>query len=402
MKREKRLLVLLLVVLGIINISLFRKGHPNASDHAAYLIQTKSIVEGSVEKYSEMANFRKNNSIVIISPALYPWGFPLLLSPIYAIWGMNLFAHKTFIYIFFLVSCYFIYLLFKNKLNTKYIFSIIILICFNPYFFFFKDWIVSDIPHMMFALMSMYLIDRFVIQKKFIVNIYISYLILGLVLFWTYYIRKQGLVLIPYLLTIQIIEYLREDVKIKMNIKKVFQESIPLVTFFIINLFSAYILFAVGRSDYSNAFEIEIIKHNIIPNIIYYLTLPVGEFNVSFDYILPLYVVVVIDIVYILFVIIIFYGMLIRGKRDYLFAIFIVYNIVLLIIFPYKGGLRFLFPIIPFCLYFFYLGLLNIHQVFFIRKLLTIDKSFTLVRKINVLMVKSIKNEERYNYGQYK
>ena len=94
MKREKRLLVLLLVVLGIINISLFRKGHPNASDHAAYLIQTKSIVEGSVEKYSEMANFRKNNSIVIISPALYPWGFPLLLSPIYAICGMNLYSQS--------------------------------------------------------------------------------------------------------------------------------------------------------------------------------------------------------------------------------------------------------------------------------------------------------------------
>jgi hypothetical protein len=98
-------IILLAIILSVflINAISFREGHNWGGDFPQYIAQAKSLNDGTIDKLLENSTFRYEKSdSALLSPKLYPWGFPILLAPIYHFFGFNIFAMKFFVNLFFL------------------------------------------------------------------------------------------------------------------------------------------------------------------------------------------------------------------------------------------------------------------------------------------------------------
>jgi len=135
----------IILIIGFFYIFTIREGHNWGDDFAMYIRHAKNIAEGT--------NYRIGD--YIYPPAnvyrrSYPPVFPLLLSPIYKFFGLNLKAMKAEIIFFFLSFLFAFFLIFKNDLPFKYLAAVVCIIGFNPYFWDVKDNIMSDIPFILF------------------------------------------------------------------------------------------------------------------------------------------------------------------------------------------------------------------------------------------------------------
>ena len=69
-------------------------GHSWGGDFSAYIMQAKSINQFSSNEFIKKNRITIEQSSTRIGPVAYPWGFPIMLAPIYATFGLHLFALK--------------------------------------------------------------------------------------------------------------------------------------------------------------------------------------------------------------------------------------------------------------------------------------------------------------------
>ena len=93
-------------------------------------------------------------------PPAYPPMFPILLAPIYRWFGLNLTAMKIELIALFLASLALIYLAFRRLVAPAYAVAIMALVGLSPYFWEFKDNILSDIPFLLFTYLTLFFISR--------------------------------------------------------------------------------------------------------------------------------------------------------------------------------------------------------------------------------------------------
>src|SRR5262245_11148296 len=117
-----------------------REGHMWGDDFSLYILHAKNIAEGS--NYQE-TGYIYNPSYPMIGPKTYPPIFPLMLAPVYKFFGMNLTAMKVIVILTFILTLPIIFLLFRNDLPGPYLVALIAVFGFNPYFWDFKENIVS-------------------------------------------------------------------------------------------------------------------------------------------------------------------------------------------------------------------------------------------------------------------
>src|SRR4030067_807201 len=120
-KGEQIGVILLILAIGLFYFMTIRDGHDWGGDFAMYIHHAKNIVEG--EKYSDTGYvYNPDNPI---SPRTYPPIFPILLTPVYKLYGLDLNLMKAEVIIFSLSWLYLIFLLFKDDLPYKYIMALI-------------------------------------------------------------------------------------------------------------------------------------------------------------------------------------------------------------------------------------------------------------------------------------
>lgn len=341
-KRKAYLFLFTIIgVTAVIYLTSFRPGHNWGGDFSQYIAQAKSIAEG----YEFPGKF-----IGTYGTFIYPWGFPLLLSPIYSIFGLNIFAMKIYVSLFFLLSLPVIFLIFKEKLGYIQTLLLVSIFALNPYFFYFKDSVLSDIPFFFFSLFSIFLIQQIVIERKMWVNKFASYLLIGFFVFFSYLIRSQGILLIPTLLLCQYISNrssLKQGLISYLRANKL--EFIPYITFIIFVLLINN-LFSNGGNAYLKHLFSGLTLTSITRNINYYSVLISTFFGylpipkVFFGITIPFTVL----------------GIIKNIKRDYLYLMYTFFTFLLLVLWPFQQGLRFIFPILPFYIYFFFVGLSKI------------------------------------------
>lgn len=338
---ERKLYIILFIIIaltGTIYLISFRPGHNWGGDFSEYIAQAKSISEG----YDFPAKF-----VGTYGSFRYPWGFPLLLSPIYSLFGLNIFAMKVYVSLFFLLSLPVIFLLFKRKLTSIQALLVVTIFALNPYFFSFKDNVLSDIPFFFFSLLSIFLIQEIIINKKIWVNSFVSYLLIGFVIFCSYLIRSQGILLIPTLLGCQ---YISNRNLFKRNLIRYIRsnkaELIPYIVFIILGVVINN-TFPRGGSGYYEQLLQNLTITSVIRNI-YYYTVLISDFfgtasisKVLFGITIPFVTV----------------GIIKNAKEDYLYLIYVFFTLLLIILWPYHSGLRFIFSTLPFYMYFFFVGL---------------------------------------------
>ncbi len=91
----RRMLLIIIITLSLgIGASTLTRGHQWGDDFAWYIVQAKSILDGSTNEFMQQSAFTNGESTTHLGPLAYPWGYPLILAPVYATKGISPLALK--------------------------------------------------------------------------------------------------------------------------------------------------------------------------------------------------------------------------------------------------------------------------------------------------------------------
>ncbi len=182
----------MILFIGIFYLTTIRQGHNWGDDFSMYIKHAINICEG--KPYQETGYIYIPSRL---SPKSYPPIFPLLLAPIYKVFGLNLTAMKVELIIIFLISLLIIFLNFYQYLGYYYSAIMLLIISFSPYFWDFKDNILSDLPFLLFTYLILYKTNKlYSIKSRFPSHLYYG-IFLGILIYIAYGIRTIGIVFIP-------------------------------------------------------------------------------------------------------------------------------------------------------------------------------------------------------------
>jgi hypothetical protein len=331
------LLAIILVSL-LIGASTLTRGHQWGDDFAWYIVQARSILNGSLDEFMEQSAFTNQQSTTHLGPLAYPWGYPLLLTPVYAIKGISPLALKLpglFFFAGFLVC---LYLLMKTRLTQTESLLVTSLFAFNPLLLQFLDQILSDIPFLFFSTLALLLMTRDGKRNT------LRYVAIGAAIFFTTFLRVTGVLLLGCFLIVEFFRLLQfhKDRRVASEIiKGSFIVCFVFILLWVVNL----VLFPSGGESYFSQYAqlIETAK-GFIPAYFNVFSLFFGETQ-SWKYL------------YYCLLVFFLAGAWYRRKQEPIFLLFFVFWIVVHITYPYWQGPRYVFPLLPIFLYFIFQGM---------------------------------------------
>ena len=341
--RKYLILFAILLLSAFLGASMLRSGHNWAySDFASYVMQAQSILTGTTSDFIEHNSVTIYQSDVEIGPIAYPWGYPLLLVPVLAIAGFSTLGMKLLNVIFYLGFLLTLFALLYRRLSFSENMAILSLFAVSPIFLSFENYILSDISFLFFSTFSILLIDSF---SDYFGKISSKRVFIGVVIFIAFTIRTNGLLI---LLTLAIYDFLQLYLnrgKLKLVKEWILSFTIPYLIF--AGLWGGLsLLLPDGQSSHLSHYDYQTFS-GVIDNLRYY-------FNLGVEFFDPLPYA---EIIYSLFVIFFFIGLFTKLRNNLLFATYLFLTYILYISWPDRQGIRFLFPILPFFIYFAWLGI---------------------------------------------
>lgn len=142
------------VLIGVFHLVTLREGHDWGDDFSMYIHHAENLADGL--PYAE-TGYIYNPHNPSVGPRMYPPGFPLLLAPIVKVFGRDLRPMKALVVAFFVGSLIVLFGLFRAVLPPAYAATLVVVTGLNPFFWEFKDHVLSDVPFLFFSLLSLYL-----------------------------------------------------------------------------------------------------------------------------------------------------------------------------------------------------------------------------------------------------
>jgi hypothetical protein len=344
---RKEFLILSSVVLlsAALAFAMLTTGHDWGDDFAAYLTQAISILHGTMRQAVMMNAFTMRESSRAYGPIATPWGYPALLAPVYLACGglnilclklVNIPAFAAFLVVFFRFV--------RRRLSLVDSAIVLSVLSFNPELLRFQDNILSDITFLLLSTVSILFIETTIVSDHPEGTGWRN-VALGAVLFLAFFVRTSGLLLVPTLLVTQTIHYrglhsIRSDWTRVVSIA-----AIPYLVFGVLTL-ALLVIFQGGEASFLALYR-SMTRHDVINNVWTYLILP-GEFfaSVPFGNILPWALFPFLAA-----------GIAVSYRQDFTALIYCGLTLLLLITWPSQDGLRYLFPLLPFLVYFTYRGM---------------------------------------------
>ena len=341
----------------LMNLVSFRTGHEWGDDFALYIAQAQSIVHHTIPALQRHQEFLRNESTVKLGPVFYPWGFPLLLAPVCALMGLNFFALKLYVFCFFLLAIAAVYVLFRFRIDRSLLLQLLVAFLLAPVFFTFKENVLSDIPYLFFSLVCIYGIRRFIVERRPWRGWGIDGALLGTMLFLASFVRAQGFVFVAVMFACQLVEWRRsKDVP---GLHFLSAQALPYIVALACGLISKAVF---PSSSYEGLLESPSLASTLRENIVYYFWLPSDLlYQPAIAKVFPLLRFVPKSL-YALSLPAALIGMKKEFRTDYLFILVIVGTIIPLLPLPFQNGVRYIFPALPFYLYFVLVGLARIQQ----------------------------------------
>lgn len=187
---------MVILIIGGFYLLTIRRGHFWGDDYSVYIQNAKNIVDGvdyNTTGYLYLAPY--------IGPGSYPPIFPLLLAPVYWLFGINLTAMKVEIVVVFLFSLLLLLQLLKEYLSIKEQIILLAMVGFNPVFWEIKDRIQSEPLFLVTINLSIYFVCRY--YKSVGISEWgkLAYILgTGVSFYLAYGTRSVGLLLLPCLL----------------------------------------------------------------------------------------------------------------------------------------------------------------------------------------------------------
>ncbi len=149
-------------VIGVFYVATIRDGHTWGDDWSMYVAHARNIATGA--PYAE-TGYIYNPHNPEVGPRVYPPGFPVALAPIVKLFGMELRPMKILVVAFFIGSLLLIPPLVRDVLPSPHAEALALVVGLNPFFWDFKDQILSDVPFLFFALLSLLLFRQTVAEE---------------------------------------------------------------------------------------------------------------------------------------------------------------------------------------------------------------------------------------------
>ncbi len=358
-------LVVILVITSVLIWCRLTNYHNWGGDFAAYIMQAQSIVRGTPTEFVTANRFTMEESTRRIGPVAYPWGFPVLLAPFYAVFELNMVGLKSIniiCYLLFLVTLWFGFRRFQSALWKT---AFVCLFALNPYLLLFMDNVLSDIPYLFLSTLSVILIGNVVVERRQVISKIGDPLLLGTLIALSFFVRTNGILLLVSLGVTQFIAVMqdatsqpRENTESRLPPPSSILSRIYRTVYTDFRtLFLPYIcfggcvlvwqsVFPGGDSFYASKFSgmtLDLIQRNIH----YHIELPVKfllgvpHAELVFGVSIPLVVA----------------GVRRRFGTDYHIVVFGVLNCLLFVFWQEGQGLRYLFPLLPFYMSFMLAGI---------------------------------------------
>jgi len=335
--RNALLSVIILISL-IIGASTLTRGHQWGDDFAWYIVQAKSILSGTTDEFMEQSAFTNQQSTTHVGPTAYPWGYPLILAPVYAVKGISPLALKLPALVFFAGFLICLYLLMRERLTQIESLLIVALFAFNPMLLQFLDQILSDIPFLFFSTLSLLLMTREGNRSI------LRYILLGAAIFFTTFIRVTGILLLGCFLIVEFFRVLANR-KARGTVLEIIKGSTIVCIVFILLWIANLLLFPSGGESYLSQYaELMQTAKAFIP----------AYFNI-FSYFFG--ATQVWKYLYYLVFLFFLLGAWNRWKLEPAFILFFVLWILVHISYPYWQGPRYIFPLLPIFIYFAFQGM---------------------------------------------
>ena len=178
---------------AIIAIVSLNDGHSWGGDFSLYIEHAINI---AIDRPYTETGYIPNQLYQFLSPAFYPPATPLVLAPVYAIFGLDLVAMKAILVLFFCAAMLIIFLYYRRHVGPIEAALIVIVTGLNPYLWYFKDSINSEYLFLFFVFLSLLLLD---VRER--VTALSNRLLVagaaGITVFLAYATREIGIVLIP-------------------------------------------------------------------------------------------------------------------------------------------------------------------------------------------------------------
>ena len=346
--------MLIVLVSGAISFCLLTRGHIWLDDFAAYLMQAKSIASGTMAEFVRRNAFTVHTSSYPPGPVAYPWGFPLLLTPVYALFGLNTLAFKLVNTLFYALFLLVFFALARTRLKDGEALLLTATLGVNPALLMAHDYIISDIPFLFFCTLSIFLAEKSSPQRtrrdtteelssfSFVLlrvlrgkkSLWLG-LAIGAAIFAASFIRTNGVVL---LIVPALVWLLRRETRGLHTLT-------PYLTFALLYV-TQLLIFPNGQDSYLSHFSM-FSPQGLWDNFVYYLWLPAGLFRE-----IPLG-----EMLYPILMIFVLVSMVKHGKRDLPLHAYSLGTVALYILWPERQGLRFIYPILPLMLIFAFDGM---------------------------------------------
>jgi hypothetical protein len=323
----KHLWLAILTAAFAIHLTGFREGHEWGADYAWNWAQAKALVQGTVSEVANVGAFRLHNMPdLIVGPAVYPWGYPAILAAGHALWGDNLTLMKLYMLAFYAGGWTFFYLFIKDRSGPVMGALLMAIVAFGPAFFAEKDHLRSEAPFFLFFMLSIYLMSKPAKTG--------GLALLGVVIFLAYWTRTHGITLLGALFALQI-----------------FRQQFNVVPYLIFGALWGTVQLIPGDTSYLGSGHLAALFENPLEvlwrNVLYYLRAPGSFFDLP-KFLKPFAGLFIYGVALV--------GMWRRREADLALILACVAYASILAPYPFRQT-RFLFPIMPFLLYFVYQGI---------------------------------------------
>lgn len=201
----------LFVGLVLLYRSFLEQGHDWGDDFSLYINQARSLVRGDVgQVVSDTRYILQNSGADSFSPYVYPWGFPLLLAPVYLIFGIDYSAFAWVTVVSLVVFIFVFHRLVRPVIGGVGALAISAVIALSTPYVWWSASITSDFPAIASVAMTLWWIDRCRRMGHFAVSTRAPLVVVGLLATWVFSIRREVVVVIVAALAVQIAELLRE------------------------------------------------------------------------------------------------------------------------------------------------------------------------------------------------
>lgn len=360
-KKELWIGFLLFFVSIIMNYLILIKNYHNwGGDFSQYISQAMALVNNNIEGWYENSKFIVNNSIEALSPSVYPWGYPIMLSLVYKVFGFNInyfklvnvFLYSVYIFVFFLWLC--------KRIDTKNSVIISIFFIVNIKLLLYQNNILSDIPAMTFTMISVYIFDYYFANNGSLV----PGLLLGISSFMCYFIRTQSIIVIASLGFVLCLYFIINCKSIDLN--QIIRLCTPFFTFCILYIVTKAILIQ-DTSKYISLFgNFSLIKS--ANNCISYCEQIMNFFSrehilmhFSENGVMNRMICLLYDGFFIVLIISIIVGIHKVYRKDFYVITLLIFTIMMLLIYPYCD-IRFMFGIFFIMVYLSYMGFSNLFR----------------------------------------